>query len=111
MIEPVRDMLSSPLQGEALEIDRRWVRLLSQQVQTAFIDLKVELAEVGSNFHQILNMQVGDVLPLTMPEHVTAKVDGVPVMECNYGTFNGQYALRVHKMISAQDHSKENVYE
>ena len=111
MIEPVRDMLSSPLQGEALEVDRRWVRLLSQQVQTAFVDLKVELGEITTDFHQILNMQVGDVLPLAMPEEVTAKVDGVPVMDCSYGIFNGQYALRVNKMISAMDTNKESGYE
>jgi flagellar motor switch protein FliM len=111
MIEPVRDMLSSPLQGEALEVDRRWVRLLSQQVQTALVDLNVELGQIGTNFNQILNMQVGDVLPLAMPEQVTAKVDGVPVMECNYGTFNGQYALRVNKMISSAEINKDSGYE
>src|ERR1700760_2729910 len=72
MIEPIRDVLSSPLQGEALEVDRRWVRVLSQQVQTALVDLRVELGEIETNFHQILNMQVGDVLPLAMPEQVTA---------------------------------------
>src|SRR3954467_7356205 len=32
MMEPIRDVLSSPIQGEALEVDRRWVRVLSQQV-------------------------------------------------------------------------------
>lgn len=35
MIEPIRDVLSAPIQGEALEVDRRWVRVLSQQVQAA----------------------------------------------------------------------------
>ena len=39
------------------------------------------------------------------------KVDGVPVMECGYGIFNGQYALRVQKMISAADTMKEGGYE
>jgi flagellar motor switch protein FliM len=27
-------------------------------------------------------------------------VDGVPVMECAYGKFNGQYTLRVEKLLS-----------
>ena len=35
MIEPIRDVLSSPIQGEALKVDRRWVRVLSQHVQSA----------------------------------------------------------------------------
>jgi flagellar motor switch protein FliM len=107
MIEPVRDLLSSPLQGEALEVDKRWIRMLSQQVQTAEVMLQVDLAQIPSNFQQILNMQVGDIIPLNMPESVTAKIDGVPVMECGYGTFNGQYALRVQKLISATDTNRE----
>jgi flagellar motor switch protein FliM len=111
MIEPIRDVLSSPIQGEALEVDRRWVRVLSQQVQSAEVELTVDLAEIRSSFEQILNMRAGDVLPIDIPEQVVAKVDGVPVMECGYGMFNGQYALRVQKMISASDTMKEGGYE
>ncbi|WP_321798730.1 flagellar motor switch protein FliM [Caballeronia sp. J97] len=111
MIEPIRDVLSSPIQGEALEVDRRWVRVLSQQVQSAEVELTVDLAEIRSSFEQILNMRAGDVLPIDVPEQVVAKVDGVPVMECGYGIFNGQYALRVQKMISATDTMKEGGYE
>jgi flagellar motor switch protein FliM len=111
MIEPIRDILSSPIQGEALEVDRRWVRVLSQQVQTAEVEVTVDLAQIGTTFEQILNMRAGDVLPINVPELVTAKVDGVPVMECGYGIFNGQYALRVQKMISATDTMREGGYE
>jgi flagellar motor switch protein FliM len=111
MIEPIRDVLSSPIQGEALEVDRRWVRVLSQQVQSAEVGMTVDLAEICSSFAQILNMRAGDVLPIDIPEQVVAKVDGVPVMECGYGMFNGQYALRVQKMISASDTMKEGGYE
>jgi flagellar motor switch protein FliM len=111
MIEPIRDVLSSPIQGEALEVDRRWVRVLSQQVQSAEVELTVDLAEIRSSFEQILNMRAGDVLPIDIPEQVVAKVDGVPVMECGYGIFNGQYALRVQKMVSATDTMKEGGYE
>jgi flagellar motor switch protein FliM len=111
MIEPIRDILSSPIQGEALEVDRRWVRVLSQQVQAAEVEVTVDLAHISTTFEQILNMRAGDVLPINVPELVTAKVDGVPVMECGYGIFNGQYALRVQKMISATDTMREGGYE
>ncbi|HEY1609050.1 MAG TPA: flagellar motor switch protein FliM [Paraburkholderia sp.] len=111
MIEPIRDVLASPIQGEVLDVDRRWVRVLSQQVQTAQVDLKADLAQLPVTFEQILNMKKGDVLPINIPEHIVAKVDGVPVMECGYGIFNGQYALRVQKMISAADMMKDGGYE
>jgi flagellar motor switch protein FliM len=111
MIEPIRDVLSSPIQGEVLDVDRRWVRVLSQQVQAAEVELTADLAQIRTTFEQILNMKAGDVLPIDIPEGIVAKVDGVPVMECGYGIFNGQYALRVQKMISAADTMKEGGYE
>ncbi len=100
MIEPVRDLLSSSLQDEALEVDKRRARLLSQQVQAAEVDLVVDLAEIPVTFRQILNMRAGDVIPMEVPETVTAKVDGVPVIEGRFGVSNGQYALRVQKIIN-----------
>ncbi|MHA6847894.1 flagellar motor switch protein FliM [Ralstonia syzygii] len=100
MIEPIRDLLTSAIQGEALEVDKRWVRLLSQQVQTAEVELVAHLANANVQVSDILNMKVGDVIPLELDDAVTAKVDGVPVMECAYGTFNGQYALRVNRMLN-----------
>ena len=44
-------------------------------------------------------MKEGDILPLNIPEFIEARVDGVPIMECSYGKFNGQYALKVEKMV------------
>ena len=48
-------------------------------------------------------MQVGDVISAGYPELITANVDGVPVMECRYGVFNGQYALRMEKMLGSRE--------
>jgi flagellar motor switch protein FliM len=101
ILEPIRDLLSSSVQGEALEVDKRWVGRLSKQVQSAEVTLLVNLAQVQVTLNQILKMQVGDVIPLDIPEFVTASVDGVPVMECRYGIANGQYALRMEKMLGS----------
>lgn len=99
MIEPVRDILTSSLQGETLEVDRRWIRLMTQQIQTAEVEIIADLGTAKSTIGDILNMKVGDIIPLSVPESVEAKVDGVPIMECSYGKLNGQYALKVEKLI------------
>lgn len=39
MVEPIRDTLYSALQGDHLEVDKRWIKLLSQQVQGAEVDV------------------------------------------------------------------------
>jgi len=86
--------------------------VLSKQVQAAEVELSADLAHIPVTFEDILNMRAGDVLPINIPENIVAKVDGVPVMECGYGIFNGQYALRVQKMISAAENTiKETDYE
>jgi flagellar motor switch protein FliM len=100
MIEPVRDLLTSSLQGETLEVDKRWVRLMTQQIQTAEVEIVADLGVARVTLGDILNMQAGDIIPLAVPETVSAKVDGVPVMECSYGKLNGQYALRVEKLLT-----------
>ncbi|MDY7575007.1 flagellar motor switch protein FliM [Actimicrobium sp. CCI2.3] len=99
-IEPIRDILTSSLQGETLEVDKRWIRLMTQQIQTAEVEIVADFGVARSNFGDILNMRVGDIIPLSVPEIVLAKVDGVPVMECTYGKLNGQYALRVDKLLA-----------
>lgn len=99
MIEPIRDMLSSPLQGEVLGADKRWVKLMTQQVQAAEIEIVADLAKTSMPIGDVLNMKIGDVIPLNIDESIEAQVDGVPVMLCKYGLFNGQYALRVEKLL------------
>ncbi|MYM76230.1 flagellar motor switch protein FliM [Duganella sp. FT109W] len=104
MIEPIRDSLTSSLQGEALEVDKRWIRLMTQQIQIAEVELVASLGTARVNFDEILNMRVGDIIPLSIPEFISATVDGVPVMDCSYGVMNGQYALKVEKLLANADH-------
>jgi flagellar motor switch protein FliM len=51
-------------------------------------------------------MKTGDFIPLEVPENVIANVSGVPVMECKYGVFNNQYALKVITMLAADNADK-----
>ena len=100
MVEPIRDLLYSSMQGDHLETDKRWMRLLAQQVQVAEVELNVMLGRAPVTLGQILNMGVGDVISLDIPDPMIAEVGGVPVMECKCGIFNGQYALKVERMIA-----------
>jgi flagellar motor switch protein FliM len=106
MIEPIRDSLTSSLQGEALEVDKRWIRLMTQQIQIAEVEVVASLGTAKVNFDEILNMRVGDIIPLSIPEFISATVDGVPVMDCSYGVMNGQYALKVEKLLANADNLK-----
>ena len=98
MIEPIRDLLSNPLQDE-VAVDKRWVKQMSRQVQSADVELRASFQTLQSSIGALLKLQVGDVLPIEIPESITATVNGIPVMECGYGTSNNHYALKVQKMV------------
>ncbi len=100
MIEPIRDQLTSSLQGETLETDHRWIKLLKQQIQTAEVELVVDLGTLRMTVGDMVKIRAGDVLPLDMPEQLEGRVAGVPVMQCTYGQLNGQYAVKVLELLS-----------
>jgi len=102
MIEPIRNLLASNLKEETLDMDKRWIRLMTQQIQTAEVEIVATLGTARSTLGAILNLKAGDLIPLAIGENVEATVDGVPVMSCGYGKLNGQYALRIEKLIHTQ---------
>ncbi|GAB4473029.1 MAG: flagellar motor switch protein FliM [Burkholderiaceae bacterium] len=110
-LEPIRDVLYSTVQGDAYEPDRRWVRMLTQQVQAAEVELAAELARTTLTVGELLKLRVGDFIELPLKELVHAHVDGVPVMECRFGAVNGHTAIRIEKLLKYSHHSDERSVE
>ena len=102
-LEPIRDVLYSTIQGDQAEPDRRWVNLLKQQIQSAEVDLVAELATTPATVEQLLAFKPGDFIELDLQPAIQAKVAGVPVLECHYGTSNGRYALKVDQLLSSSN--------
>lgn len=96
-LEPIRDVLYSAVQGDAIEVDRRWVKVLGHEIQAAEVSLVAELAKADATVEQLLAMKVGDFIELDRKPIIEAKVDGVPLFECQYGTHKGKYALKIER--------------
>ncbi|WP_323017902.1 flagellar motor switch protein FliM [Castellaniella sp.] len=108
MLEPIRDILTRPLQQSAADsIDQRWTQQLSREVRSAEVELGVEFTRIETSIAKLLHLAVGDVLPVDIQPNLTARVGGVPVLDCSYGTFNGRYALRVHKILATPGDSDQ----
>src|SRR5574343_93108 len=84
-LEPIRDILFSSIQGDSAEPDHRWVKLLTQQIQSAEVNLVAELAHAPATVEQLLAFKPGDFIELDLEKIIQAKVDGVPVFDCYYG--------------------------
>ena len=51
---------------------------------------------------QLLAFKPGDFIELDLEKVIQAKVDGVPVLEAQYGTSNGRNALKIERMLTNQ---------
>ena len=102
-LEPIRDVLYSSTQGDSIEVDRRWVNLLTREIQAAEITLVAELARADATIEQLLAMKKGDFIELERQPKIQASVDGVPIFECQYGTHNAKYAIRIDKALRGND--------
>ncbi len=100
-LEPIRDVLYSTIQGDSGEPDRRWINLLKTQIQSAEVDLVAELATAPATVEQLLAFKPGDFIELDLNPMIQVKVDGVPVLDCHYGTSNKHYALKVDRLITS----------
>ncbi len=102
-LEPIRDVLYASSQGDSVEVDRRWVKLLTREIQAAPVTLVAELARTHATVEQLLAMKAGDFIELDREPKIQANIGGVPVFECQYGTHNAKYAVRVDKCLRGHD--------
>ena len=104
--EPIRDILFTSLQGNTAEPNRRWVDMLTRQVQAAEVEIVAELGHIDATIGQLLELRAGDFIELDLPRAIEAKVDGVPLFESRYGVSNGRYALKVGKFVTPENVSR-----
>lgn len=102
MIEPLRDTLNSSMHSEQAASDKRWTNLLHRQLQLAEVEMVAPLGKTQVSLRDILDMKVGDIIPMHISEEVEALVDGVPVLACRYGVREGQYALKVDRFLAKE---------
>jgi flagellar motor switch protein FliM len=100
-LEPIRDVLYNTSQGDNAEPDKRWIKLLTREIQAAEVELVAELAVTRATVEQLLAFKPGDFVELDLDPAIQAKVDGVPVFDCHYGTANNHYAIKIDRLISS----------
>ncbi|RTR04398.1 flagellar motor switch protein FliM [Halomonas nitroreducens] len=111
MIEPLRDLLTNPLNDGHQDQDGAWSKRMAGEIRHSEVELVANFADIPSRIAHVMALKVGDVLPLELPEKVTANVDGVPVMECEYGSQHEQRALRVLRLFDhAADHAPASAF-
>lgn len=107
MIEPIRDLLSGPLQKQDPEERRHRMKRMTREIKQSSVRLVADFARIRSTLGAVQQLKVGDVLPIELPREITARVDDVPVLQCDFGQLNERKALRVTRVV---DHIAQAPY-
>lgn len=103
MIEPIRRQLNGPLSESYPEDESVWSQKMSTELRDTQVEINVDFTSLHMTLGDVMGLNVNEILPIELPKMVEAKVDGVPVMRCDFGSMpNGAKAVRVKEMI---DHS------
>ena len=95
MIEPIRETLDSGVQSDISDRDERWIKSLREEMVAAPIEIDSTLTETEITVRELLELQAGDVIPVSVPDTLVARVEGVPVFRGRFGASRGMCALKV----------------
>ncbi len=100
MVEPIKSQLVNMANDHYSEDPEKWKHRVSSEIKGSQIELFSDFTYIDTTISELISLKVGDVLPISLPTEVTANIDGVPVMVCDYGNRNGHHAIVVKKLIN-----------
>ncbi|MGB0468032.1 MAG: flagellar motor switch protein FliM [Pontibacterium sp.] len=95
MLEPIRDKLVAGVQSNEEQRDERWQIAMRRDIMMAKLNLQMTLAEKEVTLRDVLDFEVGDVIPVDIPENLRLKVNKVPVFEGKLGVSRGNLAFKL----------------
>lgn len=102
-LEPIRHVLYGAQQAQAVAEDRRWIMLLTREIQSVDVVLTAELGQAQLTVGELLAMKTGDFIPLQRPTRVVASIESTPVFACHYGTHNARHALVIEECLRGDE--------
>lgn len=99
MVEPIRELLEARMQSDRDARDERWMQSLRSELMGAEVELSSALAEIRLTVRELGQLRAGDVVPLELPETVTAMVEDIPVLRGVFGRSEGRHAIKVTGII------------
>ncbi len=101
-LKSVRELLRNRVQtGDGNEeSDNQWRDELGAAVDSANLEMRVELASFDGDFRTVENMEVGDILYFKKPELARLLINDVPAFDVQVGALGTQTAVQIeHALI------------
>ena len=101
-IEPIKQKLSTGFQVESDQTDKKmWTAIIRSQLLDTGVNIKVNLGESEITLNELMDLKVGDVIPLDQDSNgeFAVQVEGVPKFKAFYGIHHGAVAVQVTRPI------------
>ena len=101
MFEPVRALLLTSRNPEHPSHDERLTRLLREGLKDSQVGIRALLAETELTLGELLDLQVGDFIPIALLSRAVLEAEGVPVYTGQSGASQGWRALKIEQPLTA----------
>lgn len=101
-IEPIKQKLSSGFQIESDQTDKKlWTAIIKEQLMDTSLDIKVHLGETEIRLSDLMELKVGDVIPLTQDAtgELDIQIESVKKFKGYYGNHHGTVAVQITRPI------------
>jgi len=109
MLEPIRELLDAGVQSDKEDTDMRWLKALRDEIMDVPVELSTKFVEVDIPLQQIMNMKVGDIIPIEMPEHITVLIENLPSFRAKLGRSRENVALQIKEKIKRPESVKNEL--
>jgi flagellar motor switch protein FliM len=99
MLEPIRELLETPIQSDRGDTDERWIGSLRGELMNAEVEVSGCLAEVELSMRALSGIRPGDVIPLVLPDEVMMFAEGIPLLRGVFGQSEGKNAVKVTELL------------
>lgn len=102
MVEPIKALLDHTAIVDDDSRGNRWDAALKENIQDARIVLNCRVADTAISLREVIDLEVGDVIPIEEPQPVI-EVDDIELFKVRMGTLKGNLALQVLSKINRRD--------
>jgi flagellar motor switch protein FliM len=101
-IEPIKNKLNASFQTEGEKVDKEWTSMMEDHLRLASTDVKVHLGEAEITVGDLVNLNVGDIIPLKQDAdgELELLLEGVPKFKCLFGVSRGNRAVQVTRPLN-----------
>jgi len=103
-LEPIKNKLNQSFQTESERGDKVWTAMMEEHIRHANANVIVNLGETTITVGDLVNLNVGDVIPLNQDTDAELDlcVEGVAKFKCHFGVSRGNRAIQITKPLTEE---------